>query len=155
MKAESPGMSASVGHKSTAKWIIAIFGAAIVLGALQHAVLPGGLWTDPARRGATVDLASLPTISVADARAMRMAGTAAIVDARPRDPAEALPGGVISIPVGLSDNPDLIWRRLRDEPPARTILVHCGDASCGQSRVVAAAIRRLGWTDVRVVRGAW
>ncbi len=130
-----------------------IAGIAVVAGALQHAVLPGGLWSNSSRANATIEVASLPTVAVDEARSMRDAGTATIVDARPANLSTTLPAGVISIPIGLSQDAAFVRAKLDGVPLDRTLLVHCGDARCGQSRVVAAAIRRLGWTDVRVIRG--
>jgi hypothetical protein len=150
---QSGGMSGVIAGKSTGKSLLAIAITSTLVGAFQHAALPGGLFTDRAKTRTVVELAQIPSVSPETARQLVAEARAVVVDARPLDVDRSVQPSAISIPIGLVTNEDFVRSQLALIPTGYIVLVHCGSTSCGQSRVVAAQLLRLGRADVRVIRG--
>ena len=104
---------------------------------------PGAVCQDPR--------ASVPRISVEEAKPLCLACTAAFVDARSaREYAAGHVTGAIHLAPG--ERAEAVMPRLQEAP---TVIVYDRDRECAAADQVAAVLLGHGVRDVRVLTGAW
>jgi 3-mercaptopyruvate sulfurtransferase SseA len=98
---------------------------------------------------------STPTfteLTLAETRAILAAQSAVFVDARPESIWREghIPG---SVPLG-SEEFTRLYPRTKTQLN-RPLVVYCSSAHCGQSRLIATVLHRLGHLNIRIFPGGW
>jgi len=105
---------------------------------------------------ATVTNASVSIISLEQFQRCAQPGEALVLDARPR-----IFYSLSHVPSALSlprDDFEVSYARLKsqlEKDRARPLAVYCSDADCEDSKLVANALLKLGYSQVLRFKGGW